>query len=618
MCRIDPAVGAVGSRMIEIVTVFFALACVLLLICGGVALQANPRSGINRSMLAICVLLALSNAGQAVVYSAHSLSVCAFWYRFSWIGWAFYPAVAVQFALEITEHVRRFRHRGYLAALYLPAAIFFLRSQLSLLGLSGFAPTATGTFLPIHAYGAWDVAYPIYQYGADLLTLGMVGVWGFTSGSHRKRKQAEMILGTALLALVIDAAHYALGTHGELRALWAIEQVIFAFGLSFAVAYQKFTVPSPAVAAHYIVSHVKELVVLTSTSGTILQVNAATLALLQTTEKALVGRSFPSLIAVGTFVAWPYGVGEQGLPPVHEVYLHRKGGTPLPVALTRSAIKDAYGDVIGVIIVGEDLRRTRQLEQEIAERTRAEERLTKADRAKDDFLAVLSHELLTPLSTIVLWNALAKNDPSVVPKALEVIEQNARHQQRVVEDLLDVSRLIHGKLTLKLADIDLQRLTVQCIEEYQHRADERGVRLALHQHVPHLPLRVDPDRLRQVIGNLLKNAVRCTPADGCVEVTTTCRDGMATLTVRDTGCGIPAEQQASIFTPFHQGAQRESTGMLGVGLVVVKGIVELHGGTVSVYSAGKGQGSTFTIELPMTPMGAPDDLAPVVAGAART
>ncbi|MHB9130053.1 MAG: PAS domain-containing sensor histidine kinase [Armatimonadota bacterium] len=227
--------------------------------------------------------------------------------------------------------------------------------------------------------------------------------------------------------------------------------------------------------------------------------------------------------------------------------------------------------------------------------------LKAADRAKDEFLAILSHELLTPLTSILGWAQVAEEHPDVgfIRQALSVIVRNAKRQQHLLDDLLDVSRIIHGKVTLTKEPTDLWRLATQAVEGVEQSAKEQQITVVLEPPGTPLPIQADVARMTQVINNLLTNALKFTNAGGTVYVTGCLRDGMAVITVRDTGRGLPPEELPHLFTPFRQYGRGQSSEGLGLGLALVKGFVEMHGGHVYAVSLGLGHGSTFTIELPL-------------------
>ncbi len=225
--------------------------------------------------------------------------------------------------------------------------------------------------------------------------------------------------------------------------------------------------------------------------------------------------------------------------------------------------------------------------------------LKAADRAKDAFLALITHELRSPLAVIISWTDLALEDQSLCEETLRIIKRNADTQRRIINDLLDVSRVLYGKLRLEKEPVDAWEIAMHTVDGLQTAIENQQIKLTLVPPEAPLPVYADPVRLEQVMSNLLVNAIKFTPAGGAISVEGALEDGMAHLRVTDTGIGIPAEQLPHIFERFQQLGRERVSGGLGLGLAVVKGIVELHGGRVAAESPGPGQGSTFTVWLPL-------------------
>jgi signal transduction histidine kinase/ActR/RegA family two-component response regulator len=226
-----------------------------------------------------------------------------------------------------------------------------------------------------------------------------------------------------------------------------------------------------------------------------------------------------------------------------------------------------------------------------------------ANRMKDEFLGVVSHELRTPLNAVLGWSQLLRgpsaSDPAVLAKGLRVIDKNARAQAKLIEDLLDVQRIITGKLRLELVPIELEGVLRASLEVIRPAAEAKGVELTVTMEA-RPAVSGDPDRLQQVVWNLLSNAVKFTDKGGRVDLALRREQGEAVVVVRDTGCGIEPEFLPYVFALFWQ-ADASSTrryGGLGLGLAIVRNLVELHGGSVRVDSEGLGRGSTFTLRLP--------------------
>ena len=232
-----------------------------------------------------------------------------------------------------------------------------------------------------------------------------------------------------------------------------------------------------------------------------------------------------------------------------------------------------------------------------------------ANRMKDQFLAALSHELRTPLSAILLWANLLRSrpvDPAQIEEGLETILLSAKAQRKLIEELLDTSRIAAGKMSLQRRDADLAAVVREAVEGVLPEAAEKGVAVeAGRAHEPCVA-RIDADRMRQVVSNLLTNAVKFTPAGGRVRVAVRCDDEAAELQVSDDGQGIAPDFLPHVFEPFSQGdgADARAGGGLGLGLAIARSIVEMHGGTISGASRGVGRGATFTVRVPAR---CPDD-----------
>lgn len=252
-----------------------------------------------------------------------------------------------------------------------------------------------------------------------------------------------------------------------------------------------------------------------------------------------------------------------------------------------------------------------------------------ANRLKDEFLATLSHELRTPLNAILGWTSMLTRglvEPGRMPQVFEALDRNARSQAQLIADVLDVSRIISGKLELRLHPIELGDLVVQAIDSVRMAAAAKHIQLSIDQ-TPHCVVRGDAGRLQQVVWNLLSNAIKFTAAGGAIRVGIHRDHGHVSVSVTDTGVGIAPEFLPHVFDRFRQADQTSTRafGGLGLGLSIVKHLVEAHGGAVTASSGGAGQGACFTVRLPaeargfsLTPFAAQTSSAPDVSLAGRT
>jgi PAS domain S-box-containing protein len=288
-------------------------------------------------------------------------------------------------------------------------------------------------------------------------------------------------------------------------------------------------------------------------------------------------------------------------------------GTERPIDDSGAPIRDKNGRTIGAVLVFRDIGDRRKAEAERRDAAVERERLLtaertaradaeRANRVKDEFIAMVSHELRTPLNAILGWTQLMRQSPTntgVIERGLDVVSRNTRIQTQLISDLLDMSRIISGKLRLSIEEVDLPALIDNAIEAVHQPARNKGI--AIHRELGAMPpIAGDPARLQQVIWNLLLNAIKFTPDGGSVLVRLRSVGGDAEITVADTGIGIRSEVLPHIFERFRQGNPTITRrfGGLGLGLAIAKHFVDLHGGSIRAESAGEGRGATFTIALP--------------------
>jgi signal transduction histidine kinase len=301
------------------------------------------------------------------------------------------------------------------------------------------------------------------------------------------------------------------------------------------------------------------------------------------------------------FIAPRYAVGLAGedLPIVTEFIL---------VALLVGALNEASQRAKAALA-----RANEELECKVAERTsellvaNEKEQKARADaeaanREKDIFLAIVSHELRTPLNAILGWSHILAKTPKDVEqaRAIEVIHRNAQTQAKLINDLLDAARIINGKLQLDLRPLNLATLLQEVVTAMQPAAEAKQIRIETGLEPAAGVCLADPDRLRQVLNNLLSNAIKFTPEGGLIRAEMTQRGDEAQISVSDTGKGISPEFLPFVFERFRQRDRADGrAGGLGLGLAIVRQLVELHGGSIRAASQGEGRGTTFTIRLPL-------------------
>jgi len=286
----------------------------------------------------------------------------------------------------------------------------------------------------------------------------------------------------------------------------------------------------------------------------------------------------------------------------------RKGGSLVWINLTVSLVRDRSNHPQYFIAVVEDISEAKRGEAERLELLRRERQARAAaeaaNRTKDEFLATLSHELRTPLNAILGWTQLLQKgdlEPPLVARALETIERNARMQSQLVEDILDVSRIITGNLRLEIKPVNLAAVIPAAVDSVRLAAQSKDIELQLVlDHASGL-ISGDGNRLQQVVWNLLSNAIKFTPKGGQVQVSLERVGADVQIRVQDNGCGIHPDFLPHIFERFRQAdsSSTRSHGGLGLGLAIVRHLVELHGGQIQAESRGEGQGATFIVTLPL-------------------
>jgi len=285
----------------------------------------------------------------------------------------------------------------------------------------------------------------------------------------------------------------------------------------------------------------------------------------------------------------------------YETVRRRKDGRLIDVSVTISPIRDSSGQIIGASKVARDVTEQKRMHADLR---RYADDLAIQHKQKDEFLAMLAHELRNPLAPIRTALEILKHradDPAQVLRIRETLDRQARNMSRLVDDLLDISRLTQGKMTPRMERVDLARLVEFNCQAYAAQAEACG--LTLECHTPEVPVWVlgDPTRLDQILDNLLENALKFTERGGSVTMRLTVEGELAQVAVCDTGVGIDSAMLPHLFGTFTQAEQSlaRSRGGLGLGLAIVKGLLELHGGRIDGRSEGPGRGSEFVLQLPI-------------------
>src|SRR5437867_2029807 len=354
--------------------------------------------------------------------------------------------------------------------------------------------------------------------------------------------------------------------------------------------------------AESLIKNAPDPVFVSDLEGKILQANDAVSHLLGFRQDEVVEQSVSRFLGADEtreFVAALREVVEHGVSRNVRLHPRSASGEVISTTLNASALRDPDGNVIGAIGILRDMRAYEQVLRDLEESRRE---LRDADQAKDRFLAVVSHELRTPLTAMLGWVRLLTTgmlDDATSARALPVIERNTKLLAQLIDDLLDVSRIVAGKLRLEVGPVDLVAVIESAIEAVQSLADAKSIGLKAVLDPSAGSVAGDPGRLQQVVSNLLANAIKFTPNRGRIDLRLERAGSHARLTVRDTGRGISPELLPHIFDRFRQDERTRQHGGLGLGLAIVRHIVKLHEGNVWAESDGEGRGATLVVELPL-------------------
>ena len=355
-----------------------------------------------------------------------------------------------------------------------------------------------------------------------------------------------------------------------------------------------------------IVESSDDAIISKSLDGVIRSWNAAAQRLFGYTADEAIGKHIsliipPERIAEEDHIIANLRAGQR-LDHVETVRQRRDGGR-LFVSLTVSPIKDDTGTVVGASKIARDITDRKRLEDDLRQLAAS---LSEADRRKDEFLATLAHELRNPLAPLSNMLAVLKRadvDGETLKRARETMDRQLAQLVRLVDDLLDLNRITHNRLELRQSQVALSSVIQQAVEASRPHADAAGHELMVS--LPKEPLftYADPARLAQVFDNLLNNSCKYTDPGGTIQVTAEQQGDEVVVSVRDTGSGIPHDKLDTIFEMFSQvdRSPERSQGGLGIGLTLVRQLVEMHGGSVEAKSAGVGQGSEFVVRLPLLP-----------------
>ncbi|HSI87425.1 MAG TPA: ATP-binding protein [Pyrinomonadaceae bacterium] len=459
------------------------------------------------------------------------------------------------------------------------------------------------------------------QYGIRL-NLTIPVVVGLVAASWWGGRGPGLFLALAITASVIVYAPRPEDPSGWPRAIFGYVSVALLLGfIVLLISGRKKAVSKLREQREFLqvtLASIGDAVIATDKSGRITFINPAAATITGWQQAEACDQPIEKVLRVSDEVS-----GEDALPSLLETETPKDGenhpfiatlslrqpdGTRLPVDAKRTPILNSDGETVGSVIVFNDItpRRTSELEREhllLSER-RARNEAEAANRLKDEFLATVSHELRTPLNAILGWAALLRKssiDGEHTDRALSVIERNAKIQNTLISDILDVSSIITGKLKMEMRPVNVIPVVREAIETAYPSARAKNVTIETEFKAVEPEVAGDAERLQQVFWNLLANAIKFTPAGGNIRVKVTTVAGAVQISVRDSGIGIDPASIPYVFERFRQvdSSIKRTHGGLGLGLAIVRHLAELHGGTVTAESKGEGHGTMFSVELPL-------------------
>jgi PAS domain S-box-containing protein len=576
--------------------------------------RREPSARLNRSFVLLCACFAYWAGFFTFIYPAATKDLAWTLYRIAAPGWCLLPGVALYFVL-VASRSPIVRSPWSVLAFVAPGAVFAWRAATGTLIIDDLRWSRLGWHEVSAPHSPWFALYVVYAIGGILGGAVQIVRWRRRSSSRRERRQASTILVGwvvgAVLMFVPNIAMPAVGLH-IVPAIGPIVSLVFPYAIWRAIERYRLMTLTASFAADAIVEKIADMTLLVSPEGRTLVVNPAACRMLGYRREELDQRDAAVLFEdTAQARSWLGALMEApGASWRREVAWRTKSGEAIPADTSAAGIAGG-DDVIGAVIVGHDLRPTKQLQQQLAERERvaeewrrAKEAADEASAAKSSFLANMSHELRTPLNAIIGYGEILQEESrdagavDLLPD-LRRIDDAARHLLTMVSDILELANIESGRVELRRRPFDLAATVAEAVATVRPFADKNDNVLQVHVD-DRLPLVVsDEVKVRQILVSLLGNACKFTK-NGRVMLEVSSRDGSEVLVrVQDTGIGMTPEQLARVFEPFTQGDGKATRkfGGTGLGLTLISRLCQVIGATIQVTSV-PGEGSTFAVRIP--------------------
>lgn len=610
---------------------FTFVAFIVYMYLGFCAYAMDTRSRLSKIFLYFCLAMGLWAFCITFSLAAPDKGTAEFWHKLSSPGWCLVSGVVLHFALILTGKNDLLKKWWIYPVIYLPGLVFTYRSMTSLLVASDFVLRYYGWDTVDPVQPAWHYALTIYYLVYLIISIAMISKWGKMSRVNREKKQDRIITTSLVIGFIVLCIDQTLLPAMNITAIPRIPSLIgliWAPGMWYALAKYKQLAIVPKIATDEIIANIMDLLVLVNPQGKIVRVNRRVEELLGYRESQLVNQPVTSIFQEAEVVEGKILKMNEGSLSRFCRELHCKtiDGVIIPVNISATLIKDKEDDMMGFVIVAQDLRQTRQLQKEIAERRKIEEELLQSneklkelDKLKTDFLSTVSHELRTPLTSIlgftniirkrfdeIILPAIAHGDKKIeravgqVKNNVDIIIAEGERLTALINDILDIAKMEAGRVEWKAELIQPSEVIERATAATTVLFAQKGLRLIqdIDKGLPEV--KADRDRITQVMINLISNAVKFTEK-GSV----TCRAVVAgndiIISIIDTGTGIAEEEQGRIFEKFKQigDTLTDKPQGTGLGLSICKEIMEHHGGRIWVESE-PGRGSNFSFTLPIS------------------
>lgn len=593
-------------------------------------LRLNTKAKANQLFFFLCMAFAVWSLGRTLSFAAFDKDMSWFWYKFAALGWTVFGGLFFHFCLVLTLRDRASGKWWMWVLLYIPPLFFVYKVFTGHLLINDFTFSDYG-WIEIAApvtvpYLAFNLYYILWVLAGIILVFN----WGRKSLSEIDKKQSQIIVWFSIIILPIGTLTNILLPAMGITQIPPVAHITVIFWMGaiwYAMVKHKLMVLTPEIAVNQIITRVMDLLVMTNPKGDIIKTNTRIQQLLGFQEKELLGKHITEIVEEKEFylnemeqISFDLNSNKS----IDLTYTTIKG-KGIPVRVTISGIKNEHGIALGLVLVAQDMRQTKQLEQEIMERkkiaeelTESNERLKELDKMKSNFLSSVSHELRTPLTSIkgfahilqkkleddifpALTTDTQKKSKSIdqIRKNLDVIISEGERLTLLINDVLDVSMLEAGQAFLEVKQISVSDIMHELVALTSQMFEQKGITLTLDVPAGVPEFCGDRDKVLKVLVHLVSNAVKFTEKGGVI-----CRvvrlDAEMKFSVIDSGVGITQEKSKRIFDKFMQGSEvltGKSPGT-GLGLAICKQIVEMHGGRLWVES-NPGQGSDFSFVLPI-------------------